>query len=334
MRLLKAHFENFRLLRDLEIDFSVDEDRNLTVIRAENESGKTTILNALQWGLYGSEGLPKPHGEYRMHPIDWDASSGPAQVTVTVDFQTTSEWRGLQDKKIFRIVRSVVETPLGDTWERGHETVRLYEVGPNGSTLVDPPQARIEQELPIAVREVFFTDGDRALTYIEGEGEGPSASVSLKRKRVAGVIRSLLGLEVVQQALNHVKTTVTTLNREAKGIGDNAELDEIQTKIVEIGEQKEQLETDIDAANDEIANFGVAIINIKKSMEEALANAEQDKLSQSIKQCEQRISQLDAALGEAKIDHSTLFRGSEIACGLLGPVLQQGLERLKQLRAQ
>lgn len=334
MKLLKAHFENFRLLRDLEIDFSVDEDRNLTVIRAENESGKTTILNALQWGLYGSEGLPKPHGEYRMHPIDWDASSGPAQVTVTVDFQTTSEWRGLQDKKIFRIVRSVVETPLGDTWERGHETVRLYEVGPNGSTLVDPPQARIEQELPIAVREVFFTDGDRALTYIEGEGEGPSASVSLKRKRVAGVIRSLLGLEVVQQALNHVKTTVTTLNREAKGIGDNAELDEIQTKIVEIGEQKEQLETDIDAANDEIANFGVAIINIKKSMEEALANAEQDKLSQSIKQCEQRISQLDAALGEAKIDHSTLFRGSEIACGLLGPVLQQGLERLKQLRAQ
>ena len=304
MKLLRAHFENFRLLRDLEIDFSVDDDRKLTVFRAENESGKTTILNALQWGLYGSEILPRPQTEYRLHPIDWDASGGPAQVTVTVDFETTSEWRGLQDKKYYRIVRSVVETPRGDTWARGQETVRLYEIGPNGATLVDPPQAQIEQELPIAVREVFFTDGDRALTFIEGEG-----SVSIKRKRVAGAIRSLLGLEVIQQALNHVKSSVATVNREVKGIADSAELDGIQSKIVEIGEQKEQLEADIDDANDEIANFNIAIINIKKSMDDALAKAEQDNLSESMKQCEQRISQLDAALGQAKIDHSALFKG-------------------------
>ena len=329
MKLLRAHFENFRLLRDLEIDFSVDDDRKLTVFRAENESGKTTILNALQWGLYGSEILPRPQAEYRLHPIDWDASGAPAQVTVTVDFETTSEWRGLQDQKNYRIVRSVVETPRGDTWTRGQETVRLYEIGPNGTTLVNPPQAQIEQELPIAVREVFFTDGDRALTFIEEEG-----SVSIKRKRVAGAIRSLLGLEVIQQALNHVKTSVTTVNREVKGIADSAELDGIQSKIVEIGEQKEQLEADIDDANDEIANFDIAIINIKKSMDDALAKADQDKLSESIKQCEQRISQLDAALDQAKIDHSALFRGSEVACGLLGPVLRQGLERLEELRAQ
>ena len=329
MKLLRAHFENFRLLRDLEIDFSVDDDRKLTVFRAENESGKTTILNALQWGLYGSEILPRPQAEYRLHPIDWDASGAPAQVTVTVDFETTSEWRGLQDQKNYRIVRSVVETPRGDTWTRGQETVRLYEIGPNGTTLVNPPQAQIEQELPIAVREVFFTDGDRALTFIEEEG-----SVSIKRKRVAGAIRSLLGLEVIQQALNHVKTSVTTVNREVKGIADSAELDGIQSKIVEIGEQKEQLEADIDDANDELANFDIAIINIKKSMDDALAKADQDKLSESIKQCEQRISQLDAALDQAKIDHSALFRGSEVACGLLGPVLRQGLERLEELRAQ
>ena len=169
MRLLRAHFENFRLLRDLEIDFSVADDRKLTVFRAENESGKTTILNALQWGLYGSEILPRPQAEYRLHPIDWDASDGSVQVTVTVDYETTSEWRGLKDKKLFRIVRSVVETPRGDTWARGQETLRLYKIGPDGTTLVDPPQAEIEQELPIAVREVFFTDGDRALTFIEGD---------------------------------------------------------------------------------------------------------------------------------------------------------------------
>ena len=53
MKLLRAEFENFRMLRDLKLDFANGSDRKLTVIRAANESGKTTILHALQWALYG-----------------------------------------------------------------------------------------------------------------------------------------------------------------------------------------------------------------------------------------------------------------------------------------
>ena len=80
MRFLRARFENFQLLRDLEIDFSTDPDKRLTVIRAENESGKSTIHRALQWGLYGDESLPgrRPRQEFRLHPIDWDATGGEA----------------------------------------------------------------------------------------------------------------------------------------------------------------------------------------------------------------------------------------------------------------
>ena len=56
MKLIRAEFENFRLLRDLTLDFSTD--KTLTVIRAENETGKTTILNGLLWALYGDNSLP------------------------------------------------------------------------------------------------------------------------------------------------------------------------------------------------------------------------------------------------------------------------------------
>ena len=59
MKLIRAEFENFRLLRQLNLDFSTDKIRKLTVIRAENESGKTTILNGLQWALYGDDALPE-----------------------------------------------------------------------------------------------------------------------------------------------------------------------------------------------------------------------------------------------------------------------------------
>ena len=90
MKLLRAEFENFRLLRHMELTFSTDPERNLTVIRAANETGKTTILTALQWALYGDLALPGKGSKYRLHPIDWNAEMGQrVSVTVTVDFEVS-----------------------------------------------------------------------------------------------------------------------------------------------------------------------------------------------------------------------------------------------------
>ena len=47
MKLIRAKINNFRLLKDLELDFSIDEKKPLTVIRAANETGKTTFINWL-----------------------------------------------------------------------------------------------------------------------------------------------------------------------------------------------------------------------------------------------------------------------------------------------
>ena len=69
MKLIRAKFQNFRLLRDLELEFASDPDKNLTVIRAANESGKTTILHALQWALYGDDALPNNGNGFRLYPI-------------------------------------------------------------------------------------------------------------------------------------------------------------------------------------------------------------------------------------------------------------------------
>ena len=90
MKLIRAEFENFRLLRKLRLDFATDRTKKLTIIRAENETGKTTILNALQWALYGDDALPGKGRDYRLHPIDWEASEGKrVPISVQVEFETT-----------------------------------------------------------------------------------------------------------------------------------------------------------------------------------------------------------------------------------------------------
>ena len=58
MKLIQAKFSNFRILKDFELEFSTDPKKPLTVVRAANESGKTTLLYALQWGLFGDLALP------------------------------------------------------------------------------------------------------------------------------------------------------------------------------------------------------------------------------------------------------------------------------------
>ena len=58
MRLESAHITNFKLLEDVTLQFSSELVRPLTIIRAENGSGKTSILYALRWGMYGEVGIP------------------------------------------------------------------------------------------------------------------------------------------------------------------------------------------------------------------------------------------------------------------------------------
>ena len=125
MKLIRAKFQNFRLLRDLRLDFSTSDDKKLTVIRASNESGKTTILNALQWALYGDDALPNKGRGHRLFPIDMDVPDGRAiPISVQVDFEEMTS-----GKNLYRLIRSVEETTEGHRQNPKVELFKLMETG-------------------------------------------------------------------------------------------------------------------------------------------------------------------------------------------------------------
>jgi DNA sulfur modification protein DndD len=186
MKLLNARFSNFRLLRDLTINFSVDPAKPLTVFRAENESGKTTILMGLQWALYGDDALPKGGEAYRIHPIDWDVSiAAQIPISVTIEYEVTSAIpnpsgapRLRTDR--YRLIRTASEQIMGTEWKRSRSAVQLFHLTERGDTPLQDPEAQIVEQLPPELREIFFTDGDRALSFIEA-----GLSTSTKRDRVS-----------------------------------------------------------------------------------------------------------------------------------------------------
>ena len=55
MKLEKISIKNYRQYRDVEILFDMDPSHNFTIIKGNNGTGKTTLLNAFTWCLYGKE---------------------------------------------------------------------------------------------------------------------------------------------------------------------------------------------------------------------------------------------------------------------------------------
>lgn len=337
MKLLRAEFSNFRLLRDLELQFSTDSNKKLTVIRAANESGKTTILHALQWALYGDAALPDKGLGFRLHPIDWDDSDGRSVlITATIEFElTTSTYRkssgGLREtRQRYLLVRSVYED-VDSQVPRRLPTVDLFTLDDTGTSLIGAPESWINEKLPPDLREVFFTDGDRALSFIEAD-----VARSTKRERVQRAIRSLLGLGVIEDAIKHVRKSATEVNKKAKQIDKGGELDRVASRLVEVENDLEKLEIDLEDAKQQFLAFDEKVNDIEHSIAIALqmGAGNNEKLQKDLDRTKHEIARLDEQLAVASEEHSALFRSRAIAVDLLEPLLGSAFKELEDLHDQ
>ena len=333
MKLLYAEFQNFRLLRDLELEFSRDPDRKLTVIRAANESGKTTILHGLQWALYGDAALPGKGEGFRLHPIDWDVNDGKrVPIMATVEFELTTHRRTSgetrETRRRFRLVRSAFED-VDSQAHRSASTVKLFELSDVGASPISAPEALINDELPPELREVFFTDGDRALSFIEAD-----VALSTKRQRVQQAIRSLLGLGVIDDAIKHMRKSAAEVNKKAKQVGTGSELNKIASRLETMENNRERLDTDLEDAKQQFGVFDEKVNEIDRKIAMALQKGDKEQLRKNLAHAKDEVKQLRLQRAEANKDHSALFHSQSIAVDLLSPVLDHAFKKLEDLYDQ
>ena len=191
MRLESAYIKNFKLLEDVDLQFSSDLRRPLTVIRAENGSGKTSILYALRWGMYGEKGIPP-----RMRLTSTaKPPEQPVPVQVRLEFTTTDPYSDVEAR--YRLIRTCEEVPLeGDRYERGNERRRLLRWTERGEEEIEGNaiEGLISEMLPISLANVFFTNGDDVQRFISS---GQQAEQE-RQEAVHMAIRQLLGLDHVE----------------------------------------------------------------------------------------------------------------------------------------
>ena len=322
MKLLNARIENFRLLKEVKIDFSTEVDRNLTIIRAANESGKTTLLTALQWGLFGDAALPDQGKNFRLSPLD--TSSGIEAsliVSVAVEYKISAR----ASTRTYRLIRSVTETVRAGEWERRNANINLLHLKSNGAYPIDNAKAHVRPHLPEELREVFFTDGDRALSFIEG-------SRGDQMKRVENAIRSLLGLGVIEDALDHVRKVSSSINQKVRKEGGNRnELDTATKRLAQLQNEIPELEKQVKRAKEARINLEGLEQEADRELSEALRKGNREELEKQRKAAIHGRQSAEKDSVQAAREHANLFRSKLLSKHLLsGPFAKANgiLERL------
>ena len=171
----------------------------------------------------------------------------------TVEFELTTYRRVSGDmretRRRYRLVRSAFEE-VDSQARRSASTVKLFALNETGARPIDAPEALINEELPPELREVFFTDGDRALSFIEAD-----VALSTKRERVQRAIRSLLGLGVINDAIKHVRKSASDVNKKARQISSGSELNRIASRLEAMENERETLGAKLEDAKQQFSAF-------------------------------------------------------------------------------
>lgn len=282
MKLIKATFKNFRCLKDLTLDFSTNEDKPLTVIRAANESGKTTCEYGLIWGLYGSKSALPKKGEYPLFPADLK-TKGERKVEISVEIEFSVEnirsvGRGTQnlESAVYRLIRSCIEySDTGSGVRRESERFKMFKISSSGSEPVVDVEAKrvIENSLPESLKDVYFTDGDSAMSFIEA-----AATQGVKRKRVSNAVEALLGIETLNTTVRHLENVSKRFGQEIDNTDYKVELERLNDQVEGWTEDIEDWEAESAELEADKASGQKELRTTKTQIDEALKLGDKEKL--------------------------------------------------------
>lgn len=206
MRLISLTLENFRQHKDTTINFS----DGITVINGTNGSGKSTILEAISWAIYGTEAA-----RGNKDSIKWNKAPARSKVRVELVFAL--------DNEVYKVSRWL-------------DKAELY-LDTNPAPIVTTQQEvtkYLTNKLGMTKDEFFNTyfTGQKELNFLGNQKP-------IERRKF---ISKVLNYEKVKDAQDRVRTDKNNINNEIigmkQGLGDieliEQEKKHIQEKIAEI----------------------------------------------------------------------------------------------------
>lgn len=240
MIIKKLEMYNFRqYIGKQSVEFSTDSDKNVTVLIGMNTSGKTTIVRAFEWCLYGKNGFEDQvliNSQVRDKMNTGDVQETWVAVTFLYDntvYTITRKYKYLCNSRSVddgKVVVSLNKKP--------DETLTLTYLQADGQTETPIDKSNIietmDRVLPRDLSDYFFFGGERI-------------SSITNRTDLTKSVRGLMRLDVLENGRDHLGKVLKEFQSEINTSGD-AKAQKAKDSMETFRKQKENFEKDRDNA--------------------------------------------------------------------------------------
>ncbi len=256
MRFESIEIKNYRQYQDEGFDFTKTKDADVHLIIASNGVGKTNILNAINWCIYGDE----PHtsgtagGEAaeedklplaNLESLKEAEENGENECTVSVHIDA------IDGTTKYQFERSATVSVQSKT-QIGKDRFVVKEIPRKGGTRILPDEEAFEAisiHMPKKIREYFFFDGEQLLNYFNNNKEHIS--------HLRDSILEIAQVNLIDITERHLKEFIGDYKKEIKKSAPDLEplTDEIaalETELEAENISKQQLDDQIQEAEEKI----------------------------------------------------------------------------------
>lgn len=232
MELDTLTMENFRQFHGRqELQFSRDDDRNVTVVHGSNGSGKTTILNAFLWLFYDDVKLPRPDQIPNERALKEIEGNGTVDVSVRLEFDHEERSYSATRRKAYQRSGGAEFSAIAT-----NEDILVEFVDQNGNhKRRGNPEDTLRNIMPERLREIFFFDGETIdeLSAIGGQ------------EKIQTAIQNIMGLTILERADRHLNHVRRRYEDKASEYGSE-ELSDLYTQRNALEEEQNQCEDELE----------------------------------------------------------------------------------------
>ena len=265
MIIKEIRMHNFRQYKDASLQFSVDPERNITLVMGDNGTGKTTLAQAFLWCLYGVT-------DFEMQEVinrkvrDKLPPGGKQKTSVEMDVNYNDIDYTITREQVFKKIQVRVEC--------SRSKISVYHKVNGNMVYLDETDVHllIKRMLPKELSRFFFFDGERIRVMSDEINHG-------KSKDFKDAVSGLVGLISMQNAIQHMKpsysanTVIGYYNKKIDAQGD-ANLQKYTKEIQLLTDQKDdasrrlgEIEPQIKSLRDEIDQLNAVILSETPEME-------------------------------------------------------------------
>jgi len=291
------HIKNFRQFSDEQtLTFSSGKDRNVTVIYGANGAGKTALLNAFTWVLYGAHtpGFEQPDDLINHGALAAAKEGDEVEARVTLIFED-----GDQTYTVERVTSARKKADGGSIPLRQAEVSLRFTDESGRDHVRRNPEPAIRQILPERLYSFFFFDGERIEKLASEDAF----------QEIEDAIKTILGLEIIERSIRHLDSAGRDLSGEVAEVGSdedkklNETLEQKRTKLEELEEERERISDENRARRNEIDRVHAELAGKEEAHRLQLRR---EGLQADLKSAEEEIDKSKQAVASAISDRGHL----------------------------